>query len=32
VTVWQVPAPLQVRAGVNVDPVHVAATQVVPAA
>ena len=31
-TVWQVPAPLQVRAGVNVDPVHAAATQVVPAA
>jgi hypothetical protein len=32
VTVWQVPVPLQVRAGVKVDPVQVAATQVVPAA
>jgi hypothetical protein len=31
VTVWQVPAPLQVRAGVNVVPEHDAATQVVPA-
>ena len=30
-TVWQVPVPLQVRAGVAVDPVQVAATQVVPA-
>ena len=30
-TVWQVPVPLQVRAGVNVDPAHEAATQVVPA-
>ena len=30
--VWQVPVPLQVRAGVNVDPVQVAAAQVVPAA
>jgi hypothetical protein len=27
----QVPVPLQVRAGVTVEPVHVAATQVVPA-
>jgi hypothetical protein len=32
VTGWQVPAPSQVRAGVNVDPVHAAATQGVPAA
>jgi hypothetical protein len=32
VTVLQVPVPLHVRAGVNVEPVHVAATQVVPAA
>jgi hypothetical protein len=32
VTVWQVPVPLQVRAGVNVDPLQAAATQVVPAA
>jgi len=31
-TVWQVPVPLQARAGVNVDPVHPAATQVVPVA
>jgi hypothetical protein len=30
--VWQVPVPLQVRAGVNVDPVHMAPAQVVPAA
>jgi len=30
--VWQVPVPLHVRAGVTVEPVHVAATQVVPAA
>ena len=32
VVVWQVPVPLQVRAGVNVEPLHVAATHVVPAA
>jgi hypothetical protein len=32
VVVWQVPVPLQVRAGVNVDPVQLAATQVVPLA
>jgi len=32
VDVWQVPVPLQVRAGVNVDPVQLAATQVVPLA
>lgn len=31
VTVLQVPAPSQVRAGVRVDPVHVAAAQLVPA-
>ena len=31
-TAWQVPVPLQVRAGVNVDPVQPAATQVVPVA
>jgi hypothetical protein len=30
VTVWQVPVPLQVRAGVKVVPEHDAATQVVP--
>jgi hypothetical protein len=30
VTVWHVPAPLQVRAGVYVDPVHDSITQVVP--
>jgi hypothetical protein len=29
---WQVPVPLQVRADVSVEPVQVAATQVVPAA
>jgi hypothetical protein len=29
-TVWQVPVPLQVRAGVNVDPEQVAATHTVP--
>jgi hypothetical protein len=32
VTVWQVPVPLQVRAGVNVEPVQLAAMQVVPVA
>jgi hypothetical protein len=32
VTVWQVPVPLQVRAGVKVGVVQVAATQVVPVA
>jgi hypothetical protein len=32
VTVWQAPAPSQVRAGVKVDPVQDAATHVVPAA
>jgi len=32
VVVWQVPVPLQVRAGVNVAPVQLAATQVVPLA
>jgi hypothetical protein len=32
VTVWQVPVPLQVRAGVSVEPVQLAATQVVPLA
>ena len=32
VTVWQVPVPLQVRAGVSVEPVQLDATQVVPAA
>jgi hypothetical protein len=32
VVVWQVPVPLQVRAGVNVDPVQLAATHVVPLA
>lgn len=31
VLVWQVPVPSHVRAGVNVDPVQDAATQVVPA-
>ena len=31
-TVWQVPVPLQVRPGVNVDPVQLAPTQVVPVA
>jgi hypothetical protein len=31
VTVWQVPVPLHVRAGVAVVPEQVAATQVVPA-
>jgi hypothetical protein len=31
VTAWQVPVPLQVRAGVVVDPVQLAATQTVPA-
>jgi hypothetical protein len=30
-TVWHVPVPLQVRAGVAVDPVQLAPTQVVPA-
>jgi len=30
VVVWQVPAPSQVRAGVNVETLHAAATQVVP--
>jgi len=30
VTVWQVPVPLQVRAGVKVGVVQLAATQVVP--
>jgi hypothetical protein len=29
---WQVPVPLQVRAGVNVDPVQLPATQIVPLA
>jgi hypothetical protein len=32
VTVWQVPVPLQVRAGVSVDPVQLAATHTVPVA
>jgi hypothetical protein len=32
VTVWQVPVPLQVRAGVNVEPLQLAATHVVPTA
>ena len=32
VAVWQVPVPLQVREDVSVEPVQVAATQVVPAA
>jgi hypothetical protein len=32
VAVWQVPVPLQVRVGVNVDPVQAAATQAVPLA
>ena len=32
VTVWQVPVPLQVRAGVSVEPVQVAATHWIPAA
>jgi len=32
VTVWQVPVPLQVRAGVNVEPVQLGATQVDPIA
>ena len=32
VTVWQVPVPLQVRAGVNVVPEQVEAAQVVPVA
>jgi hypothetical protein len=32
VTVWQVPVPLQVRAGVNVVPEQVEATQVAPTA
>jgi len=32
VTVWQVPVPLQVRAGVSVEPVQLDATHVVPAA
>jgi hypothetical protein len=32
VTVWQVPVPLQVRAGVNVGVVQAAPTQVVPVA
>jgi hypothetical protein len=31
-TVWHVPLPLQVRAGVNVDPLHDGATHCVPAA
>jgi len=31
-TAWQVPVPLQVRAGVNVDPAQPATTQVVPVA
>jgi len=31
-TVWQVPVPLQVRAGVNVEPVQLGATQVDPIA
>ena len=30
--IWQVPVPLQVRAAVNVDPVQLAAAQVVPLA
>jgi len=30
--VWQVPVPLQVRAGEKVDPVQLAATHCVPAA
>jgi hypothetical protein len=30
VTVWQVPVPLHVRAGVNVDPLHADATHCVP--
>jgi hypothetical protein len=32
VVVWQVPVPLQVRAGVNVVPAQLAATQTVPLA
>ena len=32
VTVWQVPVPLQVRAAVNVEPLQLAATHVVPTA
>jgi hypothetical protein len=32
VTDWQVPVPLQVRGGVNVEPAQLAATQVVPLA
>ena len=32
VVVWQVPVPLQVRAGVNVDPEQLCATQIVPLA
>ena len=32
VAVWQVPAPSQVRPDVSVEPVHVAAAQLVPAA
>jgi hypothetical protein len=31
VAVWQVPVPLQVRAGVTVDPVHIAAAHCAPA-
>ena len=31
-TVWQVPVPLQLRAGVNVEPVQLGATQVDPIA
>src|SRR5262245_60230779 len=30
VTVWQTPLPVQVRAGVNVDPLHAEATHGVP--
>lgn len=32
VEVWQAPVPLQVRAGVKVEPVQLAATQVAPLA
>ena len=32
VTVWQAPVPLQVRPGVKVEPVQLAAAQLVPVA
>jgi hypothetical protein len=32
VVIWQVPVPLQVRAGVKVEPEQLAATQTVPLA